>query len=144
MSVIKLPYKKIIFYLIIKKNKSIFLFLLAAEEFHVLMESLTVNNLFSGYQIVRSDPVVVSHLQFADDALILGEKSWANVRGMRVVLLLFESLSGLKVNISKSQLVGVNVEGSWLAEAARVLQCRVGSLPCIWGCLLVVMRFGNL
>jgi len=97
------------------------LFLLAVEGFHVLMESLTVNNIFSGYQIGRSEPVVVSHLQFADDTLILGEKSWANVRGMRVVLLLFESLSGLKVNFSKSQLVGVNVEGSWLAEATRVL-----------------------
>jgi hypothetical protein len=98
-----------------------FLFLLAAEGFHVLMESLAINNLFSGYQIGRSEPVVVSHLQFVDDTLILGEKSWANVRVMRVVLLLFESLSGLKVNFSKSQLVGVNVAESWLSEAATVL-----------------------
>jgi hypothetical protein len=67
-----------------------------------------------------------------DDTLILGEKSWANVRGMCGALLLFESLSGLKVNFSKSQLVGVNVAGSWLSEAAKVLQCRVGScLLCI-------------
>ena len=111
-----------------------FLFLLAAKGFHVLMESLFVNNLFSGYQLGSSNPFVVSHLQFADDTLILGEKSWANVRGMRVVLLLFESLSGLKVNFMKSQLVGVNVAGSWLSKAAMVLNCRVGSLPfSIWG-----------
>jgi len=95
-----------------------FLFLLAADGFHVLMESLSVNNFFTGYKVGASDPMVVSHLQFADDTLILGEKSWANIRAMRAVLLLFEVLSGLKVNFSKSQLVGVNVPSSWLAEAA--------------------------
>jgi len=74
----------------------------------------------------------VSHLQFADDTLILGEKSWANIRAMRAVLLLFEALSGLNVNFSKSQLVGVNVSSSWLAEAALVLNCNVGSLPFVY------------
>jgi len=49
-----------------------FLFLLATEGFHILMESLSVNNLFTGYKLGRIDPVVVSHLQFADDTLILG------------------------------------------------------------------------
>ena len=74
----------------------------------------------------------MSHLQFADDTLILGEKSWANIRAMRAVLLLFEALSGLNVNFSKSQLVGVNVSSSWLAEAALVLNCNVGSLPFVY------------
>jgi hypothetical protein len=106
-----------------------FLFLLAAEGFNILMESMSVNNLFTGYKVGRSDPVTVSHLQFADDTLILGEKSWANIRAMRAILLLFEELSGLKVNFSKSMLVGVNVSGSWLSEAALVLNCKVGSIP---------------
>jgi len=109
-----------------------FLFPLAAEDFHVLMESLSVNNLFSGYHMGGSESVIVSHLQFADDTLILGEKTWANVRGMRAALLLLESLFGLKVNLFKSQLVGVNVAGSWLTEEARLLQCRVGSLPFVY------------
>jgi hypothetical protein len=74
-------------------------------------------------------PVVVSHLQFADDTIILCEKSWANIRAMRAILSLFEDLSGLKVNFSKSQLVGVNIAGSWLSEAAMVLNCKVGSIP---------------
>jgi hypothetical protein len=39
-----------------------FLFLLAAEGFNVLMSSLTENNLFSGYKVGRTDPVMVSHL----------------------------------------------------------------------------------
>ena len=56
-----------------------FLFLLAAEGFNVLMQALTVNNLFTGYKVGMYDPMSVSHLQFADDTLILGEKSWANI-----------------------------------------------------------------
>ncbi|RHN53135.1 hypothetical protein MtrunA17_Chr6g0488181 [Medicago truncatula] len=51
---------------------------------------------------------------------------------MQAVLLLFEALSGLKVNFSKSQLVGVNVSASWLAEAAMVLNCKVGSIPFVY------------
>jgi len=89
-----------------------FLFLLAAEGFHLLMASLEVHDLFVGYKVGRSDTTVVSHLQFADDTLILGVKSWANIRSMRAILLLFEALSGLKGNFAKSQLVGVNVASS--------------------------------
>nr|ABE87645.1 hypothetical protein MtrDRAFT_AC153125g40v2 [Medicago truncatula] len=72
-----------------------FLFLLAAEGFHVLMRSLSDNNLFNGYKVGRNDPMSVSHLQSVDDTLILGEKLWANIRAMRAVLILFQDLSGL-------------------------------------------------
>ncbi|MCI22831.1 cysteine-rich receptor-like protein kinase, partial [Trifolium medium] len=70
----------------------------------------------------------VSHLQFADDTLLLGEKSWANVRALRAVLVLFETMSGLKVNFNKSMLVGVNITDSWLGEAASALCCKVGKI----------------
>ena len=51
---------------------------------------------------------------------------------MCAILLLFEALSGLKVNVSKSLLVGVNVASNWLSEAALVLNCRVGSIPFVY------------
>jgi hypothetical protein len=78
--------------------------------------------------------VTVSHLQFADDTLLLGAKSWGNVRVLRAVLVLFETMSDLKVNFHKSMLVGVNISDSWLSEAASVLRCRVGKIPFIRGC----------
>ena len=109
-----------------------FLFLLAAEGFNVLMKSMFANHFVHGYKVSTNVPMVVSHLQFADDTLILADKSWANVRAMCVVLFFFESISGLKVNVSKSHLVGVNVQDSWLTEAALVLNCRVGSLPFVY------------
>ncbi|CAJ2638128.1 uncharacterized mitochondrial protein AtMg01250-like [Trifolium pratense] len=89
-----------------------FLFLLAAEGLHVLMEALVERNLFTGYNFGELNPISISHLQFADDTVLLGVKSWANVRTMRVVLVLFETMSGLKVNFNKSILVGVNIPDS--------------------------------
>jgi hypothetical protein len=109
-----------------------FLFLLAAEGLNVLMKSLVEANLFTGYSVGCHDATAVSHLQFADDTLLMGVKSWANVRALRVVLVLFERMSGLKVNFNKSMLVGVNITDSWLHEAASALNCKVGKVPFLY------------
>ncbi|XP_024634413.1 uncharacterized protein [Medicago truncatula] len=103
-----------------------FIFLLAAEGLNIIIKSVVARNIFEGYKVGAPASVPVTHLQFADDTLILGVKSWANVRAMRAILVLFETMSGLKVNFNKSMLVGVNVSDSWLFEAASVLHCRVG------------------
>ncbi len=76
-----------------------------------MMKSVVDNNLFKGYGVGASNSDVVSHLQFANDTLLLGEKSWANVRALRAVLTLFADMSGLKVNFHKSLLVGINILG---------------------------------
>lgn len=54
------------------------------------------------------------------------------MRSMRAVLLLFEEISGLKVNFNKSLLTGVNISGLWLAKAAMVMNCRMGSIPFVY------------
>ncbi|GAU47312.1 hypothetical protein TSUD_283800 [Trifolium subterraneum] len=48
------------------------LFLLAAEGLNVMMQAMIQSNLFTGYSIRTELPAVVSHLQFADDTLLLG------------------------------------------------------------------------
>lgn len=52
----------------------------------------------------------VSHLQFADDTLIMGETSFANIRVIKANILLFELMPNLKVNFHNISLVGVNVD----------------------------------
>ncbi|MCI52296.1 cytochrome P450, partial [Trifolium medium] len=78
------------------------------------MEAMVDRNMFTGYSVGESNPVAVTHLQFADDTLLIGTKSWANVLALRTVLVLFETMSCLKVNFNKSMLVGVNIPDSWL------------------------------
>jgi hypothetical protein len=51
-----------------------FSFLVAAEGFHVIMEDLVNNNIFTGYKVRHEQTLSVSHLQFADDTLIVGNK----------------------------------------------------------------------
>ncbi|PNY17864.1 cysteine-rich receptor-like protein kinase, partial [Trifolium pratense] len=99
---------------------------------NVLMKVVVERNMFTGYSVGAQNPVSVSHLQFADDTLLIGIKSWANVRTLRAVLVLFESMSGLKVNFSKSMLVGVNIHASWLHEAAFALCCKVGRMSFLY------------
>jgi len=84
------------------------------------------NNLYHAYGVGSLREVRLSHL---GDTLILGEKSWLNVRTIRAVLLLFKELSGLKVNFNKSMLTGVNIPLSWLSEAVSVSNCRTGMIP---------------
>lgn len=109
-----------------------FLFLLAAKGFNVLMNVVVDANRFTGYGVGRVGEVHLTHLQFTDDTLIIGEKSWLNVRTMRAVFLLFEEVSGLKVNFHKSMLMVVNVFDSWLSEAAMVMNCRKGNIPFVY------------
>jgi hypothetical protein len=53
------------------------------------MEAVVAKNLFTGYSIGEQDPVMVSNLQFVDDTLLLGVKSWGNVCALQAVLVLF-------------------------------------------------------
>ena len=93
--------------------------LLAAEGFSVLMNGVVGGQLFQGYGVGRFSEVRLTHLQL-------------NVRSMRAVLLLFEEVSGLKVNFQKSLLTRVNISDSWLTEASLVMNCRKGTLPFVF------------
>jgi hypothetical protein len=50
-----------------------FLFLLAAEGFDVLMKASVSTNLFNAYGVGAQREVKISHLQFADDTIIIGK-----------------------------------------------------------------------
>jgi len=50
-------------------------FLLAYEGLNVLMMSLLEAGLFRGYCVGRDNALYLSHFQFVDDTLIIGEKN---------------------------------------------------------------------
>ncbi|PNX89146.1 cysteine-rich receptor-like protein kinase, partial [Trifolium pratense] len=53
-----------------------FLFLLTAEGLNVIMQAMVESN------VGEQNHVSVSHLQFADDTLLVGSKTWANVHAL--------------------------------------------------------------
>lgn len=91
-----------------------FLFLLVAEGLSGLIRSAISLGKFKGFRVGRSD-VVISHLQYADDTLLIGEASYDNPWVMKSTLRCFELASGLKVNFFKSSLMGVNVSDRCLS-----------------------------
>jgi hypothetical protein len=56
------------------------------------MNAMVKSYLFMGYNVDEEGLITIYHLEFADDTLLLGVKSWANVRALRAVLVLFELL----------------------------------------------------
>ncbi|KAK2446576.1 hypothetical protein QL285_017365 [Trifolium repens] len=105
-----------------------FLFLLVAEGLGGLMRTAVERHRFSGF-VVGSNGVSVSHLQYADDTLCIGEASIENLWSLKAILRGFEKVSGLKVNFAKSCVIGVNVSDNFIRLASAFLNCRVGSVP---------------
>jgi len=105
-----------------------FLFLLVAEGFSGLMENAVNQNLFKGFEVKRGG-TVISHLQYADDTLCIGEASIENVWTFKALLRGVEMVSSLKVHFHKSCLMGVNVSAEFLGMASSFLNCKVGLLP---------------
>ncbi|MCH96040.1 RNA-directed DNA polymerase (Reverse transcriptase), partial [Trifolium medium] len=105
-----------------------FLFLLVAEGFAGLMRSAVDKNLFKGFG-VGSEGLVVSHLQYADDTLCIGEATMDNLWALKAILRGFELASGLKVNFWKSCLIGVNVTTHFMDMACNFLNCKQGVIP---------------
>ncbi|GJV75554.1 putative RNA-directed DNA polymerase, eukaryota, reverse transcriptase zinc-binding domain protein [Tanacetum coccineum] len=80
-----------------------FLFILAVEALNVVFLEARNKSIFLGAEVGR-DKVPISHLQFADDALIVGHWSLPNAKNLSIILTCFHLASGLKVNFSKSKL----------------------------------------
>ncbi|MCH92362.1 LINE-1 reverse transcriptase like, partial [Trifolium medium] len=72
-----------------------FLFLMVAEGFNVLMSKAVEDREFVGYGIGGDEALYISHLQFADDTIIIGRKSWSNIFAMKAILQLNELISGM-------------------------------------------------
>ncbi|PWA56609.1 RNA-directed DNA polymerase, eukaryota, Reverse transcriptase zinc-binding domain protein [Artemisia annua] len=70
-----------------------------------------------------------SHLFYADDALLMGVWSRENIEKVARILRVFHLCSGLKINIHKSHLFGIGVNGGEIEDMAAVLGCRVGNIP---------------
>ncbi|KAK2406586.1 hypothetical protein QL285_042301 [Trifolium repens] len=105
-----------------------FLFLLVAEGLGGLMRSAVELNRFKGFRVGRGG-VVISHLQYADDTLCIGEATVENLWALKAILRGFEMVSGLKVNFWKSSIMGLNVSQDFMRLASVFLNCRVGSIP---------------
>ena len=106
-----------------------YLFVIAMEALSCLLRRAVCGGFLSTCQVRGrgGDGVKVSHLLFADDTLIFCEVQEEQMMFLWWLLMWFEAISGLRVNMDKSELIPVgrveNVE-----DMATELGCKVGSL----------------
>ena len=74
-------------------------------------------------------PNGISHLQYADDTIILVELNDHSITNLKFILLCFEALSGLKINFSKSEAIVTGVPAVEAQRVAHLLNCSLGSFP---------------
>ncbi|GJR65249.1 putative RNA-directed DNA polymerase [Tanacetum coccineum] len=100
-----------------------------SKEFKV--ERAKNKNKFHGIEVGK-DKTYISHLQFADDALIMGEWSLTNAKNLSRILTCFHLAFGLKVNFNKSKLFGVGVTPLEVNSIALSIGCQPSQFPCIY------------
>jgi hypothetical protein len=104
-------------------------FVVVIEALSKMFSATVDKGRLSGFSVrSRLLMVNISHFLFANDNLVFCEANPDHLRYLRVLLLCFEAVSGLKVNLVKSVLVPVSNMVK-VTELATILGCETSSLP---------------
>ena len=107
-----------------------YLFVLIMEALSSLISRAVKNGFIRGFKATgrRGEGVSVSHLLFVDDTLLFCEDDRDQLIFWKWVVICFEVVSGLKINLQKSKIIPIGgVEE--VDRAATVFGCKVGNLP---------------
>ena len=104
------------------------LFNLVADALSVLLDVGIAKGHISG---VLNDvlPGGMSHIQYADDTVIMIDESKKSILNLKLILYCFEWLSGLKINFHKSEVFVFGADDHEEKEMANMLNCSLGSFP---------------
>ena len=107
-----------------------YLFVLIMEAFSSLISRAEEKGFIRGFKVKgqSGEGVSVSHLLFADDTLLFCEDNRDQLIFWKWAVYCFELVSGLKINMQKSEVIPVgDVED--MDRAAAVFGCKVGKFP---------------
>ena len=107
-----------------------YLFVLGMEALSCLINKAVRGGFLSGCKLRGrgGNGIQVSHLLFADDTLVFCKDSQDQMAVLSWLLMWFEAISGLNINLEKSEILPVgSVENAEVL--ASELGCKVGSLP---------------
>ena len=76
----------------------------------------------------RGEDLSISHLLYADDTLLFCEVDKDQLKFLRWILMWFEAMSGLKINLNKSEITPIGPVTN-TKDLASKLGCKIGSLP---------------
>ena len=105
------------------------LFLILMEVFRMLRR-VEGAGLIHGFKVEdrRGGGESVSHLLFANDTILFCDADVEQILHIRLLLLSFQAVTGLKVNVLKSEMVPIRGVDN-VHALAEILGCSVGTLP---------------
>ena len=121
-------------------------FVIAMEALSCMLKRVVEGGFLTPCQVrgKGSERVDVSHLLFADNTLIFCKASKDDMTHLGWLLMCFEAIFGLKINLEKNELflVGSGDDGE---DLAFKVGCKVGSLPStyLWVLLSNQLRLGT-
>nr|GEU94816.1 RNA-directed DNA polymerase, eukaryota, reverse transcriptase zinc-binding domain protein [Tanacetum cinerariifolium] len=126
------PTEEFQFYKGLKQGDPIspFLFILIMESLHLSFQKVVDAGMFTGINL--SPSVNISHMFYADDAVFIGHWNDSNINTLVNVLECFYRASGLRINMCKSKIMGVHVEGDLVKHAASKLGCLILNTPFVY------------
>lgn len=74
-------------------------------------------------------PEGISHIQYADDTVLMVEPEEESIRNLKIILYCFEYLTGLKINFHKCEAILFGMEVDEKEKWANMLNCQLGELP---------------
>ena len=107
-----------------------YLFVIAMEVFSAFLKRAVEGGFLSSCRVKsRSEEgVLISHLLFDDDTLVFCKPTQDQLTYLNWLLMWFEAVSGLRINLDKNELIPVGrVEN--MDDLAWEFGCRLGSLP---------------
>jgi hypothetical protein len=106
------------------------LFVLIMEALSRMMNKAVEEGLLSSFHVgaLGSDLLCISHLLFANDTLIFSDANRNHILYLRLLFSWFEAISGLKINLSKSEMVPVGQVPN-IEVLADILGCNITQLP---------------
>ncbi|WKA06632.1 hypothetical protein VitviT2T_024525 [Vitis vinifera] len=108
-----------------------FLFTIVADVLSRMLLKAEERNVLEGFRVGRNR-TRVSHLQFADDTIFFSNTREEDMMTLKNVLLVFGHISGLKVNLDKSNIYGINLEQNHLSRLAKMLDCKTSGWPILY------------
>ncbi|KAL6537873.1 hypothetical protein OROHE_012160 [Orobanche hederae] len=105
-----------------------FLFLVVAEGLNLLIGRAVERGILAPVLVGRSQ-TPTSHLQYADDTILLVEGDEENARVIKAILDLFRDLSGLSVNYDKCAVSDLNLGEDVIQRVVSLFGCRKRGAP---------------
>ena len=109
-----------------------YLFVIAMEVFSSFLKRVVEGGFMSGYKVKdrNEEGVQISHLLFADDTLVFCQATQDQLTYLSWLLMWFEAVSGLRINLEKSELIPVgkveNIDDLAFLWVLRLSQYQCG------------------